>query len=202
MNESNPPLRKPRRSYENGGRNFETLHYELAAQVRAVRDKLPDTSEALGSLATEVRTPKPVQWTVFATVAGTAVGFLVSIGGLIHSNLIQRIDANRADFEHADKIISERVSEVDARHTRREDEIKMSVVTRAEDGARPPYVSKAEFDTAVTAILARVSRNEGYIEEARKAETVHTRINQLYELYRQLQTQQTQLSSHLDPQRK
>lgn len=207
----------PPSTHRRNGRDFETLHYELAAQVVALGDKLKDTNNNLTAIAVEMRQPRPIQWGMIASICGTLAALFLSIGGLVHANISQRIDDNKATIENHEKMMVTRLTELEARIVKKDDtlmprvEVESSVNLLRETAKRLEEVqvtqqrmqqefnvSKAEFNATVTALQSRMTKNEFYIEDARKGEVLNARISQLYELYRQLSQQQLQLHGIFD----
>jgi len=195
-------MRDPRNSDpfsidHSGGSSFITLHYALATKVDALVDRQQELSQNLSSLASEVRQPRPVPWGSLITLVVGLLAVIATIGGLVHQSISDRIAVNTAEITRAE-----------ARSTRRDDsfitkdqfndsiQLLRETSKRLEDVQSTANklglelnVTKAEFNATVNGFGQRQIRNEQLIEEARKAEVLNNRINQLYELYRILQGQ-------------
>jgi len=176
---------------------FTALHYALATKVDALVVRQTEQATALASLGQEMRAPKPVPWGPLVSLVVGILAIVATIGGLVQQSISERIGEN-----------SKEIASVEARSNKRDDsyahksEVAESiqllretarrledVQTAARKAEQEINVTKAEFGAVTQSIRDRQNRNEAFIEELRKAETLNGRINQLYDLYRLLQSQ-------------
>jgi len=191
-------IRDPRDSDPGGGHpDFSTLHYALAAKVDAIVDRQQELAQNLGSLASEVRQPRPIPWGSVITLVIGIFAVMGSIGGLVHQSISDRIAVNAAEITRAEQRSSKRDDSFiikdqfnDSIQLLRETSKRLEdVQSTANKLSLELNVTKAEFTATVNGFSQRQVRNEALIEEARKAENINNRVNQLYELYRLLQSQ-------------
>jgi len=193
-------MRDPRNSdpsATNGHPDFTTLHYALATKVDGLQDRQTEQAQNLSSLASEVRQPKPIPWGSLITLVVGLLAVMGTIGGLVHQSISDRITVNTKELteverraEKRDDALVEKAQFNDAIALLRETTRRLEEVQIAQRKAEQEInVTKAEFSATVNGFGQRQIRNEALIEEARKAEALNNRINQLYELYRNLQGQ-------------
>lgn len=189
-----------------------TLHYALAAEVEAIRDKTNELREDYNQLHLTVDEPKPFPWVALSTLFGIILTFLASIGGLIVQNMSSRIENIEKNNTYFSTSISESMKALHEDHNKKEDDIESRINARIEDIDRKTLqllTLKVEFQATIDAIHQRQDRNERYIDQNREqmqnvvttvqyntgVGTINSRIDQLYTIYREIQAQQFQAAT-------
>jgi hypothetical protein len=148
--------------------NVTTLHYALAVEVDALRDRITELREDYNQLHIEFDKPKPFQWGAFASLIGVILAFLASIGGLVEQNISARIENIEKGSSYINMTIGDSIKSFDERHTKREDALEARLTSRIEDintKALQLLTLKAEFQSVIDAIHQRQTRDESYIDQ-------------------------------------